>query len=186
MAAIIGACALLAGPAMPSALAGTPDGTMSPPACATAACPDGTVSPSNAHTVTITAGPNTIQAGASVQDAAGQAGPSLSASDVTALLQQSATSAAPTRRVAGKTVSSARGASPGTTVAANATCDAGHVLYGGGGQVTTSDGRNLDRGMLTASYASADNTWTVMGVVAGAALDGSETLNVTATAICSA
>lgn len=89
------------------------------------------------------------------------------------------------KRIAGKTASSSRGAKYGTIVSATASCSANSVLVGGGAQVTTSDGKNLDRAGLTQSYASDTMTWTAIGVVTDDNLANGQALQVTAVALCS-
>jgi len=69
-----------------------------------------------------------------------------------------------------------------TLVTAVATCPAGKVALGGGGQVTTTSG-NKGRVQLTGSYPSAAGQWTAVAVVNQAL--GANTLTVTAYVLCS-
>ena len=64
---------------------------------------------------------------------------------------------------------------------ATATCPAGKVLLGGGGQATTTD---ADRASLPESYPSDATTWTAVGVVT-ANLTGGAQMTVRAYALCS-
>jgi hypothetical protein len=86
--------------------------------------------------------------------------------------------------VTGTTQQSAPNALKGKTVTATATCSSG-VLMGGGGVAMLSDGSSPFKGVLTQSYPSTASTWTVVGVVEDANLNGSRRLNVTAYAVCS-
>ena len=67
---------------------------------------------------------------------------------------------------------------------ATATCAAGKVLLGGGALVTTTVAQK-ERVHVTASYPSAVNVWTAIGVVGIAALGAGQTMTVTAYALCS-
>jgi hypothetical protein len=69
-------------------------------------------------------------------------------------------------------------------VTATATCAAGNVLLGGGALVTTTVAQK-ERVDLTASYPSAVNVWTAIGVVGIANLGTGHTMTVTAYALCS-
>ena len=84
----------------------------------------------------------------------------------------------------GTPVSSAAGAPKGSTVTATTSCPAGKVLLGGGGQATTDDPQQ-ERATMQASYPSSTDTWTVVGLVSDSNLGGSNTLTVTAYALCS-
>jgi Collagen triple helix repeat (20 copies) len=86
--------------------------------------------------------------------------------------------------VTGTPVTSAANAARNTTVTATATCPAGKVALGGGALVTTT-ATAKERALLTASYPSAANTWTAVGVVAIGALGSGKTMTVTAYALCS-
>jgi hypothetical protein len=80
-------------------------------------------------------------------------------------------------------VISAANAPRHTYVTATATCPATKVLLGGGVLVTTTANQK-DRAVVAASYPSAADTWTGRGVVATAALGGTNTMTVTAYALC--
>ncbi|HXG77695.1 MAG TPA: hypothetical protein VNJ53_14100 [Gaiellaceae bacterium] len=69
-------------------------------------------------------------------------------------------------------------------VSATATCPGGSVLLGGGALVTTTAPQK-ERAQLVASYPSAADTWSAVGVVAIASLGGGQTMTVTAYALCS-
>lgn len=84
----------------------------------------------------------------------------------------------------GTTQQSAANAPKGTTVTATATCSSG-VLMGGGGVAMLSDGSTPFKGVLAQSYPNAVSTWTVVGVVEDANLNGGRKLNVTAYVVCS-
>ncbi|CAN5142241.1 hypothetical protein BH18GEM1_BH18GEM1_03580 [soil metagenome] len=83
----------------------------------------------------------------------------------------------------GTTQQSAANAPKGTTVTATATCSG--VLMGGGGVAMLSDGSTPFKGVLAQSYPNAVSTWTVVGVVEDANLNGGRKLNVTAYVVCS-
>jgi hypothetical protein len=74
-------------------------------------------------------------------------------------------------------------ANPGvdTAKAATATCPAGKVLLGGGGQVTQNGGNEGDV-ILQKSYPSGPTTWTAVGVILGFGLAAS--MDVQAYVIC--
>jgi hypothetical protein len=86
--------------------------------------------------------------------------------------------------VTGVPVTSAANAPRNTTVTATASCAAGKVALGGGGQVTTTAAQK-ERAVLTASYPSGVGTWTAVGVVGIAALGAGQTMTVTAYVLCS-
>jgi hypothetical protein len=69
-------------------------------------------------------------------------------------------------------------------VTATATCPAGKVLLGGGALVTTT-ATQKERVYVQASYPSATDTWTAVGVVGISALGSGQTMTVTAYALCS-
>jgi hypothetical protein len=86
--------------------------------------------------------------------------------------------------VAGTPVTSAPNAPRNTTIAATATCPAGKVLLGGGAYVTTT-ATQKERATLVGSYPSSATTWTGVGVVGIANLGGTNTMTVSAYALCS-
>jgi hypothetical protein len=86
--------------------------------------------------------------------------------------------------VTGTPVTSAPNAPRNTTVTATATCPLDKVALGGGARVTTTAAQK-ERALLTASYPTASDTWTAVGVVAIAALGGGQTMTVTAYVLCS-
>ena len=69
----------------------------------------------------------------------------------------------------------------GTPVSATATCPAGKVLVGGGGQVTTSLASG--RVELQQSYPSSTTAWTAVGIVT-TLLGAGQTISVQAFALC--
>ena len=78
------------------------------------------------------------------------------------------------------------GDNTGTQITATASCAAGEVLLGGGGDVTTNGVGNLKRRtVLASSYPSSTTTWTVVGVVTDSNLAATQTMSVTAFALCS-
>ena len=84
----------------------------------------------------------------------------------------------------GTPVTSAPNPPRNTTVTATATCPLGKVALGGGARVTTTAAQK-ERALLTASYPTASDTWTAVGVVAIAALGWGQTMTVTAYVLCS-
>ncbi|HWP34266.1 MAG TPA: hypothetical protein VNM66_01590, partial [Thermodesulfobacteriota bacterium] len=86
--------------------------------------------------------------------------------------------------VTGTPVTSAANAPRNTPVTAAATCPTGSVVLGGGALVTTTSPFK-ERAQLVASYPSAADTWTAVGIVAISALGAGQTMTVTAYALCS-
>jgi len=86
--------------------------------------------------------------------------------------------------VVGTPVTSAPNAPRNTVLTATATCPVGKVVLGGGALVTTTAPQK-ERAQLVASYPSAADTWTAIGVVTVSALGGGQTMIVTAYALCS-
>ena len=81
-------------------------------------------------------------------------------------------------------MTSAPNASRNTFVTGTATCPPGKAVLGGGASVTTTAAQK-ERAQLVSSYPSSASTWTAVGVVAIANLGGSQTMTVTAFALCS-
>jgi len=86
--------------------------------------------------------------------------------------------------VNGSPVTSTANAPRNTTVTATASCPAGTVLLGGGGQATTTASQK-ERAHLSMSYPSSATTWTAVGTVGISALGSGQTMTVTAYALCS-
>ena len=86
------------------------------------------------------------------------------------------------RIVVGAPATSASGAAIGTRVTATATCPAGTVLLGGGGNATSTDASG--RAVLVSSYPSGSDTWTAAAIVNDAKLATGKTISVTAYAVC--
>jgi hypothetical protein len=82
---------------------------------------------------------------------------------------------------------SAPNAATGTRVTATVSCDGGRALVAGGGQVTDDDSRATHTSVMTESYPSAADAWTVVGEVSGlVGLAAGARMTVTAHAICAA
>jgi hypothetical protein len=77
------------------------------------------------------------------------------------------------------------GAVVNDSVSATATCPAGKILLGGGGQITTGGAATItDEAVIIASYPSAANVWTVTAKATVAWAPGHH-LIVTAYVVCS-
>lgn len=85
--------------------------------------------------------------------------------------------------VMGPAMATAVGAVKGTAATSVASCPAGHVLLGGGAQVTTT-APDMSKVGLTSSYPSSVAAWTATGVIFSA-LGGLNTMTATAYALCS-
>lgn len=118
------------------------------------------------------------------QGATGAAGPAGPAGATGATGATGAAGPAGSQLVTGTPVTSAPAAARQTLITATATCPVGKVLLGGGARITTT-ATQKDRAELVSSYPSAADTWTAIGVVAIAALPATQTMTVTAYALCS-
>jgi hypothetical protein len=81
-------------------------------------------------------------------------------------------------------VTSAAAVAAGTFVTATATCAAGKVAFGGGGQITVSSALANAFVSLRSSYPSATGTWTAVAVVT-VTLPALTTTTVTPYVLCS-
>ena len=88
------------------------------------------------------------------------------------------------QRIEGAVVSSPAAYGSGNQTTATATCPEGKTILGGGARVTSSNGAEDGRVILSSSYPSDDHTWTAIATVRST-LAADVTMDVQAFALCS-